>query len=115
MQYIQCILLERGGWQARPRAENFLREEGGWLGRSVPCLSVNTESQLFQEKFRISGPDPSSDPATGPRFGGEGGDPRPLEHSDFYLSKEHLISGFGPHTGACHRGGGGGGRLGGVF
>ena len=31
-------LLERGGWQARPRDENFLREERGWLGRSVLCL-----------------------------------------------------------------------------
>ena len=106
-----CIvsLLERGGWQARPRDENFLREERGWLGRSVLCLCVSARNPNFSKKSsgflaqiraRTRQPDLGSE--------GRGGTPGPLSTLIFYLSKEPLISDFGPHTGACHRRGGGG-------
>ena len=34
------VLCWSGGAAARPRDENFLREERGWLGRLVLCQSV---------------------------------------------------------------------------
>ena len=54
------------GKPARGMRISCARRGGSW-----GCLSsVRKESQLFQEKFRISGPESSSNPATGPRFGG---------------------------------------------
>ena len=48
---ISSAMLERGDWPARTRDANFLREEGGWLGRSVLCYGDGgtTKNKHFLE------------------------------------------------------------------